>query len=109
MELSPRGTVDELRLVRIKLERVQAVGLIASVDITQPVETAHQKCRADEEHQRERSLADDERIASPMMASRSRASALAQPGEFGPARAPGWYACAGQHDNKNKDERDAER
>ena len=58
------GTVGELRLFRRELEGVDVGGVVAGIDVAQPLEALHEQRRADEQHQRQRRLPDDEHIAS---------------------------------------------
>ena len=63
MEPSPRRPVGEAFLIRRELEGVDVGGVVAGIDAAQPLEALHQQRRADEQHECERRLPDDEHVA----------------------------------------------
>ena len=77
-----RHRVVQRRALGRHLEREDVVRVVARVDVAQLVRAAQQQPRPDQQHERERGLARDQRVAHPAMPTRRAATAFAQPREI---------------------------
>ena len=109
MEPSPGRPVGEAFLLWRELERVDVGGLVAGIDAPQPLEALHQQCGADEQHECERRLPDDEHIAPEVTAAGAAARPIAQAGEIGRRSVQRGYRAAGQCRDDDQAERGSQR
>ena len=109
MEPSPGRPVGEAFLFRRELEGVDVGGVVAGIDGPQPLEALHQQRGADEQHECERRLPDDEHIASEMAAAGAAAGPIAQTTEIGRRSVQRRYRAAGQCRDHHQPERGSQR
>ena len=107
IEARVRRTVGQMRAFGRDLKREDVLRVVAGIDAPQLGEAANEQARRDEQHERERGLADDEHVARPVAPARRSAGAVAQAREVRrrrPKRGDGAARERREEDRAQRDE-----